>query len=402
MKRLLVNIALCNIIAISVYSQSDIQVYETKMKQKNYQQAVDAISKVIKDKSQRSADVYYKRAIAFAAMGNNIYAAADCTSALSYDSNYSKAFYLRGKCKDLLGDPSYIVDMQKGGREGMEYLQNKNVKVKNSPKVLSNIKSDVDINIPSVPLNSNKKTFVLIFSNENYLEQNISSVNFANKDGETFKQYCIKTLGIPEENIHMRHDATRNQMRSEVKWMQNVAHIFGQQTNMIVYYSGHGMPDEESRKAYLLPADGIANDPESAYSLTSLYAQLAEMNVNSVLVLLDACFSGSQRNGEMLTKAKGVAIKPKAEVLKGKVVVLSASQGDETAYPYEEKGHGLFTYFLLKKLQETKGDTTLEELGDYVISRVSQTAILKNGKSQIPAVNTSATLLSTWRNIKLR
>lgn len=393
---------MCNVIAISVYSQSDMQVYETKMNQKEYQQAVYAITKVLKDKSQRSADAYFKRAKAYAALGNNVYAVADCTSALSFEPNYSKAFFLRGKCKFEIGDPTYLADMQNCGKEGIEYLKSKKVNVKNPPKTYVNINSDVDTNIPSVSFNTNNNTFVLIISNENYLEQNISSANFANKDGETFKQYCIKTLGIPEKNIHIRHDATRNQMRSEVKWMQNVAHVFGEKANMIVYYSGHGMPDEVSRKAYLLPADGIANDPESAYSLSSLYEQLGSMEVNNVIVLLDACFSGSQRNGEMLTSSKGIAIKPKAEVLKGKVVVLSASQGDETAYPYEEKGHGLFTYFLLKKMQESKGDTTLEELGDYIISHVSQTAIIKNGKNQIPTVNTSTTLLNTWRNIKLK
>jgi len=31
------------------------------------------------------------------------------------------------------------------------------------------------------------------------------------------------------------------------------------------------------------------------------------------------------------------------------VALVSASQADETAYPYKDKQHGLFTYYLLKK-----------------------------------------------------
>ena len=55
-----------------------------------------------------------------------------------------------------------------------------------------------------------------------------------------------------------------------------------------------------------------------------------------------------------------VANKAKQSIPTGNLVVLSAAKGVETAYSYKEKGHGLFTYFLLKKLQETQGDLTLK------------------------------------------
>ena len=275
-------------------------------------------------------------------------------------------------------------------------------KFSNSNNIYANIISDVDIDIPVSTSGVNSKTFVLILSNENYSESNVSRVYFANKDGETFKQYCIKTLSIPEDNIHMKIDATRNQMRSEIKWLQNVSEAFGKNANIIVYYSGHGMPDETSQKAYLLPSDGIANDPESAYSLSSLYKQLGSMDVNSVVVFLDACFSGSQRNGEMLTASKGVAIKPKDEVLDGRVIVMAASQGDETAYTYNEKGHGLFTYFLLKKLQESKGNISLYDLSQFIVSNVRQVSIIKNKRNQTPVVSASANLHDIWGNLKLK
>ena len=63
---------------------------------------------------------------------------------------------------------------------------------------------------------------------------------------------------------------------------------------------------------------------------------------------MDACFSGSRRENGMIVSARGVAIKPKKDIVTGNVVVFSAADGSETAYPYKEKGHGLFTYFLLK------------------------------------------------------
>ena len=104
----------------------------------------------------------------------------------------------------------------------------------------------------------------------------------------------------------------------------------------------------------------------------------------------------------MLTSARGVAIKAKQNVPKGKMVVLSAAQSDETAYSYEEKGHGMFTYYLLKKLQESKGDITIGELSDYIIAEVKKRSIVINGKKQTPTVNASISLQESWRNIKLR
>ena len=393
---------LCNASA----QQNDNTAYNEAISRRDYQSAIHIMANILKDKNLRNFENYYKRAFAYYNLGNLIYAIADCTSALSCDPYNSKAYYLRGKSKLEFGDPTYIKDLRQGGSEGLALLTKRteatNESIYNSNNIYANIISDVDIDIPVSTSGVNSKTFVLILSNENYSESNVSRVYFANKDGETFKQYCIKTLSIPEDNIHMKIDATRNQMRSEIKWLQNVSEAFGKNANIIVYYSGHGMPDETSQKAYLLPSDGIANDPESAYSLSSLYKQLGSMDVNSVVVFLDACFSGSQRNGEMLTASKGVAIKPKDEVLDGRVIVMSASQGDETAYTYNEKGHGLFTYFLLKKLQESKGNISLYDLSQFIVSNVRQVSIIKNKRNQTPVVSASANLHDIWGNLKLK
>ena len=104
----------------------------------------------------------------------------------------------------------------------------------------------------------------------------------------------------------------------------------------------------------------------------------------------------------MLASVRGVAIKPKESVPIGNTVVFSASQGDETAYPYNDKKHGMFTYFLLKKLQETKGNVSLGELGDYIIDNVRQQSVVINRKSQTPVVTPSSAMNDKWSIIKLK
>lgn len=84
------------------------------------------------------------------------------------------------------------------------------------------------------------------------------------------------------------------------------------------------------------------------------------------------------------------------------MVVFSAAQGDETAYPYREQQHGMFTYHLLKKLQETSGDVTLQELGNYIIREVKKRSLEENDKKQTPCVTPSAEVGTKWQNWKLK
>lgn len=259
-------------------------------------------------------------------------------------------------------------------------------------------KSQVDVNIPEVN-KSNPNTFVIIFANEDY--KNVASVPFAKNDGYVFQQYCQKTLGIPVNNIHYVENASYNDIRIQLAWLNDVCNAFEGNASLIVYYAGHGIPDEASKSAYLLPVDGDGRYVQSAYKLDDMYQKLGAMSAKSVTVFMDACFSGSKREEGMLASARGVAIRAKAGAPQGNMVVFSAATGDETAYPNNDEQHGMFTYYLLKKLQETKGDVTLQDLGDYIITNVRQQSIVKNGKSQTPTITPSAEA-STWQTWKLK
>ena len=259
--------------------------------------------------------------------------------------------------------------------------------------------SDIDKDIP-VTGDVQENTFAVIIANENYQEE--VPVEYALNDGEAFKDYCIKTLGIPEKNIHMKANATLNNFISEVNWMKHISAAFGQDAKFIFYYAGHGIPDEATGDAYLLPIDGKGTSVASGYSLRKLYKEFSDFTSESVTIFMDACFSGAQRGDGMIASARGVAIKSKQEIPLGNVFVMSAAQGDETAYPYKDKKHGLFTYFLLKKLQATKGKVSLDELSEYVKTSVARKSLVENGKSQTPSIYVSSGLQDKWKKIKLK
>ena len=263
---------------------------------------------------------------------------------------------------------------------------------------LATIGSAVDKNIP-VSKEKRNNTFAVIIANENY--EQVAKVPYAINDGSIFKQYCEKTLGIPATNIHFVPDATINNIRQQVNWLSQVCQAYNGQADIIFYYAGHGVPDEQSKTAFLLPKDGNGMDITTGYKLDDLYKTLGQLPAKSVTIFLDACLSGSKREDGMLTSARGIAIKVKNGQPVGKMVVFTAATGDETAYPNNTEGHGMFTYYLLKKLQETGGDVTYEELGDYIRQNVSRQSIVLNGKSQTPTVIPSADA-TDWQNWKLK
>lgn len=259
--------------------------------------------------------------------------------------------------------------------------------------------SDVDI---SVPRNKrvNENTCALIICNEDY--KNTGSVEFAKNDGNSFYNYCMQTLGIPGNNIYMQDNATGGDMDAKLDMVKSFVASRNGEARVIMYYSGHGLPDPTTGEAYLLPVDAYPKSLRSCRKLSDIYAQLCESPSKSVTVFIDACFSGAKRDGAMMdVAARGVAIKPKQATTTGNMVVFTACTGEETAYPFKEQKHGMFTYFLLKKLQETKGSASYKELADYIKKEVSKSCLDINRMPQTPTTISSAAIEDVWKKWQL-
>lgn len=255
--------------------------------------------------------------------------------------------------------------------------------------------SDIDMNIPVKPSN-NERTFAFIFANEEYTE--MPDVPFAINDGKTFAAYCHSTLGLPECNINAYYNATYGNMHTAMEYLKQVDATFGGDINVIVYYAGHGAPDEKSAESYLIPVDASKVNSKSCYPLSEFYAELGSLKSKSIKVFMDACFSGADRSNEMLAEGgRLVTVVPKKESVTGNVVVISAASKDQSAWYHKEEGHGLFTYCLIKKLQESRGDLTLGELSDYLIERIPRISIIQNRVLQNPTLQSSARLGNSWR-----
>lgn len=262
-----------------------------------------------------------------------------------------------------------------------------------------NAGSDVDKDIPQAK-ERQENTFAVIVTNEDY--KMVDPVPYARNDGEIFMAYCKETLGIPEENFIVRQDASFGDFYTAIKNIKDISAAFHGDVNVIFYYAGHGIPNDKGSDSYLLPIDGDSRIVDVCYPVSRLYQELGDMNAKRVFVFMDACFSGAKRGSGTLNKARGVAIRVANQALKGNMVVFSAATGDETAWPYDDQEHGLFTYFLLKKLKESGGNCTLGELGQYIQQKVNQKSTVVNHRSQTPTVTASSALGNSWQQLKLK
>lgn len=266
------------------------------------------------------------------------------------------------------------------------------------------VTSDVDTLIPE----NNKiydNRFALIIGNEDYQSHQKglnyeSNVEFATRDARIFREYAMKTLGVKESNIIYMENAKAVEMHRGIGQLNNLLKATEGEGEAIFYFAGHGFPDEKTKEGHIIPVDVSGTDLEFAIKLKYLYAKLYEHPSKMVTVFLDACFSGGGRK-EGLLAARAIRIKPKDTYIKGNLVVISASSGNESALPYRDKGHGMFTYYLLKAIQDSKGRLSMSDLSDYIKRKVSMASIIENNKEQTPTTNISPDLKDKWQDLKL-
>ena len=262
------------------------------------------------------------------------------------------------------------------------------------------LRSDVDRDIPQTN-KSNPHCYAIIIGNQDYhsYQRGLNSeqdVPFATEDATMFKEYCEKTLGVDARNISFLNNATSAKMNQEIDFITRLA-ARDPQAEIIFYYAGHGLPNENTKEPYLIPVDVNASNLTSAIALYDLYQSLSSTNAQRITVFLDACFSGGGRDMGLVA-SRGIKVTPKKDALSGNIVVFSATSADQTALPYTDKKHGMFTYFLLKKLQDSKGECNYSELFDYLNESVGESSLRVNRKDQTPEVNTSLQVQDSWQN----
>ncbi|MBI4775973.1 MAG: caspase family protein [Deltaproteobacteria bacterium] len=257
---------------------------------------------------------------------------------------------------------------------------------------------DVDLEVPEGKV-ENRYGIAVIIGNKDYRSRDVPPVDYAIRDGEVVKEYVEKTMGYRPGNIIYVENATQANFRaifgSETDHRGKLFDYVrpGGQSDVFVYYSGHGAPDPSGPTGYFVPVDC---DPSmvrlNGYSLQIFSKNLSKIPAKSLTVVLDACFSGGYDRGNLIRNVSPVYFdvgNPLA-VLKN-AVVFTSSSGDQVSTWYPEKRHGLFTYFFLKGLQlrdavdkNRDGKLNADELFAFIQEEVSYMARRLASREQHP------------------
>jgi hypothetical protein len=154
---------------------------------------------------------------------------------------------------------------------------------------------------------------------------------------------------------------------------------------VLIFFSGHGYVDGDRK--YLLPIDtDTFYVPAYAIDNREFIEGIDKLKAEKIITLLDSCHSGGvSRAGKGVGDVLSDDFYQEFEKAKGRVTLASCS-GAEQSFEWPEKGHGVFTYYLLEGLQGAANKhrdsaVTFDEVAEYVEQNVEKWAREnKNGR----------------------
>ena len=160
---------------------------------------------------------------------------------------------------------------------------------------------------PAAPGTGSADGVAVIIGNRAYTDDRVPDVPYAHRDADAFRRYLIDVRFGDDDIIDLR-DASQAQL---IATFGNHLGVQGSRmwrsvdpeggSDIVVYYSGHGVPGLMDKKGYLLPVDANPDTAQlNGYQIDLLYANLGRLPAASVRVYLDACFSGISDAGSLI------------------------------------------------------------------------------------------------------
>ena len=235
---------------------------------------------------------------------------------------------------------------------------------------------------------ANPQGVAVIIGNADYEHRDVPDVTFAHRDADAFRRYVVDILGYDPENVVDLRDASRRELFDALGTKSDPRSLLWSYldpvggSDVVVFYSGHGVPGVNDGRGYLLPVDA---DPKAAeddgYPIDLLYRNVGGLEeARSVRVYLDACFSGGSNEGGLIRNASPVYVEATLpEGVGDKVTSLTAASGKQVASWDENARHGLFTHHLLNALYgrgdaNEDGEVTAAEVKGFLDHHMTRAA----------------------------
>ena len=199
------------------------------------------------------------------------------------------------------------------------------------------------------------KQYALMIGNNNY--ENIADLETASADARSFGNILENKYGfIVEEPLI---DATRNDILLS---LDNLVNQLNKSDSLIIFYAGHGRIDEDTKRGYWTPVDGLADSYRNDISNDDITNLLKKIKARHILVIADSCYSGSLiRSSKMSNKSKkDLQYFEQLNNKKSRKVITSG--GLEPVSDSGANGHSAFANAMLQELSNNNKVLTAENL----------------------------------------
>jgi hypothetical protein len=261
---------------------------------------------------------------------------------------------------------------------------------------------DIERDIPVTTIKNNR-SIALIIANESY-----ESSDFRRKSSlrsaQLMEEYLILSLGYSPDRIIRINNFTSEldanallQINHEEQTIWGVR--YGTLSDILVYYVGHGgmIENNGNTEPSLIPIDML---PGEGIPLSEIFEKLAELNVASINVVLDADFS--YRSSSSLNSFNTTYQNRLVSILtqsRSAISVIFPVTGNQVAGPYQsndlrtDRIHGILTYYFVKAIQN--GITDLPSIYQYLQRNMTFTSRRLHNRAQDPygVVSESTNLL---------
>jgi hypothetical protein len=230
----------------------------------------------------------------------------------------------------------------------------------------------LDRNLPKAK-NKHPNGIAVVICNRDY--KRTSNVDFAFEDGNLIRRYLIETFGFKPGNILFRENATKGDFelffgtKDDYKGkLYNL--VKRNESDVFIYYVGHGAPSSNDNKGYFVPVDCDPNYVNiGGYALEIFYNNLSKIESKTTTIILDACFSGVN----IIKNISPIIIKVENPIVTSdNSIILTSSKDTEYSTWYNGMKHSLFTYFFIKAIHNRNADKnndgklTFAEIHDFV------------------------------------